>query len=501
MKTMNAIDAFEAYCDAWVRHDHLALANLFTEDGVFEASTLDAPVKGRKDLQKQLRIISSAHSDIQTETRIAIETKKGAYIEGTYRAKLVGAGGKVDGSPIRADFRFVANIEMVDGKISRLVEIFDSRPFYAEERQRMFAMNRLSPYWQGTVNAKCMEWSVYNNMFFPMIYSRAPYEDYAALLEGVTLWDVGLERQTQLKGADAIKFLDYLSCRDMTDMKPGDCRYTLMCDDTGQVLCDPVVLMPEEDVVWLSHGNADVTLWARGIVMNSDWNVEVSEPDVAPLQVQGPDAIHVLDALCATDLAALKNYKCVITEVAGQRAVVSRTGWSGGSGYEIYPYGSERAMELWDAILAAGEAYGIKVTGPILNRAVERGVTDTGYYTNSDMNALEETSSQFVDLDRKSDFIGKAALTRIKQEGVKRHSVGLFIEGEVPRLEWYWDLRGAGGATGFVRWAVHSFELDRSIGIAVVDVSIKVGDIVEVDQPGGKVKAEVTLIPFVGRGS
>ncbi len=498
---MKAIEAFKAYCDAWAQHDHVTLAELFTEDGVFEASTLDAPVKGQKDLKSQLRVISSSHSNIETETRIAIETEKGAYIEGTYKANIVGAGGKIDGSPVRADFRYVATIEMQDGKISRLAEIYDSRPFYAEERQRVFAMNRRSPYWQGTVDAKCMEWSVYNNMFFPMVYSRAPYEDYAALMEGVTLWDVGLERQTQLKGLDAVKFLDYLSSRDMSAMKPEDCRYALICDEAGLVLCDPVVLMPEEDLVWLSHGNTDLTLWARGIVLNSDWDVEVSEPDVAPLQVQGPDSINVMNALCAEPLDDLKNYKCTITEVAGQTAVVSRTGWSGGFGYEIYPYGSENAMALWNAILEAGKSFGIKVTGPIVHRAVERGVTDTDYYSGSNMNALEEVASHLVDLDKASDFIGKEALKKISEEGVKRHSVGLFIDGEVPRLEWHWPLRGGDGAEGMVRWAVHSFALDRSIGIAIVDVSIKVGDRVEVDHPGGTVSAEVTTIPFAPRGS
>ncbi len=496
---MNALTAFEAYCEAWVRHDYKALAELFTDDGVFEASGLDSPITGKEKLQQQLRIISKSHSDIETETRIAIETPKGAYIEGTYKAKIAGAGGKIDGSPIRADFRYVASIEMCDGKISRLVEIYDARPLYAEERQRMWTMNRLSPYWQGTVDAKCMEWSVYNNMFFPMIYSRAPYEDYAALLEGVTLWDVGLERQTQLKGPDAVRFLDYLCCRDMSKMQPGDCRYALMCDDHGIILGDPVVVMPEKDVIWISHGNTDMTLWARGIAMNSHWKVEVSEPDVAPLQVQGPKSIVVMNALCKQPLDDLKNYKCVTTEVAGQKVVVSRTGWSGGAGYEIFPYGSDRAMELWNAILEKGKPYGLKVTGPIVHRAIERGVTDTGYYSNSGMNALEDTGGALVDLDGDTDFIGKAALTEIKRLGVKRHSVGLFIEGEVPRLEWFWGLTGEDGTDGAVRWAIHSFEFDRSIGIAVVDKSIKTGDIVDVTHPWGTVKAEVTKLPFVDR--
>jgi aminomethyltransferase len=496
---LNAIEAFEAYCDAWVNHDHDALAELFTEDGIFEAPTLDAPIRGREDLRRQLRIISNSHSEIETETRIAIETETGACFEGTYKAKVVGAGGRIDGAPIRADFRYVAFVEMQHGKIRRLKEIFDTRPFYADERQRMFSMNRRSPYWQGTVDAKCTEWSVYNNMFFPMIYSRAPYEDYAALLEGVTLWDVGLERQTQLAGPDAVGFLDYLSCRDMSAMQPGDCRYTMLCDEQGIVLCDPVVLIPEDNIVWLSHGNTDITLWARGIAMNSDWDIEVSEPDVAPLQVQGPDAIHVMNALCDTPIDDLKNYKCMTTEVASQKAVVSRTGWSGGFGFEIFPYGSEHAMDLWNAILAAGKPYGIKVTGPVIHRSVERAVTDTGYYTNSGMNALEEVTAHLVDLDGEENFIGKAALEKIRQEGVSRHSVGLFIEGEMPRLEWYWDLKADNSTTGVVRWAIHSFALDRSIGIALVDISVKAGDIVKVTHPWGTVDAEVTSLPFVDR--
>ena len=194
-------------------------------------------------------------------------------------------------------------------------------------------MNRRTPYWDGTVAAKAKEWSVYNNMYFPMIYSRTPYEDYCALLEGVTLWDVGLERQTQLKGPDAHAFLDYLCCRDMSGMKVGDCRYALMCDDQGSLMGDPVVLWPTPDSIWISHGNTDMTLWARGIVMGSDWDVEVSEPDVAPLQIQGPQALGVMRKLCPADLEAMKNYTCIVTEVAGQPAVVSRTGWSGGYGF------------------------------------------------------------------------------------------------------------------------------------------------------------------------
>jgi aminomethyltransferase len=498
---MKPTAVFAAYCEAFAAGDHHAIAELFADDGVFEASTLDAPIRGKAALAAQLRIISNSCRDISTQIRVAIDSGNKGYFEGVYEAEIIGTGGKIDGSPHRIDFKFVAVVEIQNGKIARLAEIFDTRPFHPEERQRAWAINRRTPYWDATVEAKCKEWSVYNNMHFPMNYSRTPYEDYCALMEGVTLWDVALERQTQLKGPDAHGFLDYLCCRDMSSMQPGDCRYAMVCDEQGKMMSDPVVLWPWDDTIWLSHGNTDLTLWARGIVMGSDWDVDISEPDIAPLQVQGPLALKTLEKICAGPLQSMANYTCITTEVAGQDAVVSRTGWSGGFGYEVLPLSSKRALELWDAILAAGEEFHIKVTGPIVSRAVERGVTDINYYMNSDLNPLEDTCARLVALDKDADFVGKAALQEIAREGVTRQSVGLLFVEDVPRLEWFWPLHDSNGGMGEVRWAVHSFELDQSIGIAVVDKAVEVGDLVEVTHPRGVTRAEVTTIPFSSRSS
>lgn len=493
--------AFNAYCAAFAQGDHHAMADLFTDDGVFEASSLDKPIRGKDNLESQLRIISNSSKNIHTEIRVAIENGERGHFEGAYEAEVIGTGGKIDGSPHRIDFRFVAVVEMRDGKIARLSEIFDTRPMHPEERQRVWALNRRTPYWAGTVAARCKEWSVYNNMYFPMIYSHTPYENYSAVLEGVTLWDVGLERQTQLKGPDAHALLDYLCCRDMSDMKVGDCRYSLVCDDHGKMMCDPVVLWPTEDTIWLSHGSVDLTLWTRGIVMGSAWKVEVCEPDVAPVQVQGPLSLQVMVKLCDADLKTMKNYSCIVTEFAGQPAVVSRTGWSGGYGFEVYPFSSARAMDLWQAILDAGAEFNIKVTGPNLSRAIERGVTDMGYYNNSDMNAFEDLGAKFVNLDKAADFIGKSALQEIHRQGVKRHSIGLLFETDVPRLEWNWHLTDANGNPGEVRWAIYSFELQQYIGIAVVDRQVTTGDRLLIHHPNGSCHAQVTEVPFVGRSN
>ena len=180
---------------------------------------------------------------------------------------------------------------------------------------------------------------------------------------------------------------------------------------------------------------------------------------------------------------------------------MSRTGWSGGFGFEVYPLSSDRASELWDAIMEAGDEFGIKVTGPVIHRAIERGVTDLNYYMNSDMNAFEDTGAKLVDIDKPVDFIGKQALQNIDASGVKRHSVGLLFEGDVPRLEWFWEMNDGNGHDGEVRWAIYSFELGQYIGIAVVDNGIGIGDQVFVSHPNGVCRAEITTIPFVKRSA
>jgi len=221
---------------------------------------------------------------------------------------------------------------------------------------------------------------------------------------------------------------------------------------------------------------------------------------VAPLQIQGPRSLDVLQELVDGPLADLGSYKCMVTTVAGVPAVVSRTGWSGGRGYEVFPLSTDRAMLLWDSIVEAGRPHGLMVTGPNISRAVERGVTDTAYYSNSGMNPFESDQARLVNIG-KGDFVGRAALIAGAIEPTRRKTVGILIEGEIPLLEWYWPITGDDrGSIGEVRWATHSYALGRSVGIAIVDAAIGFGDTIRVHHPLGTPLATVTRAPFVERG-
>ncbi len=361
---------------------------------------------------------------------------------------------------------------------------------------------RRSPYFERTVELGAIEFMVYNHTYMPLDYGRDPREDYDAMVERVTLWDVGAERQCELRGPDAVRFADYLSPRAMADLPVGGCRFTPVCDDAGQVMADCVVLRPREDVVWFSHGDVDLELWAHGLALAGSYDVAVSEADVPPMQVQGPRALDVLAPMTAADLAALPRFRCVETTVAGAPAVVSATGWSKEPGFEVYPLGSDRATVIWDAIAEAGAPHGLLVTGPNVIRAVEQGITDTQYRMNSGMDPLEAGMGSLLDLDR-PDFVGRDALRRIRDEGPARITLGLAGEpgGHIPWLTDFWPLELTDGtAAGVVRWAVDSYALERPIAIALVDREQADAPAFVMQSPDGPIPVAPHPFPFVAEG-
>jgi aminomethyltransferase len=491
-----AADLLRAYCDAFRRRAGDEFEKLFAEDAVLDLPLLDGRVVGKSAIVAEATTAIRGLKNIEVTLEHVIEAGTEAFAEGVFRAEHVGIRPLVDGSPMRLDFRFVAVVKAIDGKIACWAEYFDTKPLKPRERTHLYPISRRSAYWHGTAKAGVSEFMVYNHTYMPLIYHHSPAEEYAALTERVTLWDVGGERQTQIRGRDAVRFAQQLTTRDLSKLKVGDCKYTLVCDPQGKILCDPVLIYPWENVVWLSHGDVDLTLWAAGVAMNSGLQVEIDEPDVEPVQLQGPKSLEMLRTLVESDLDDLGFYKCIATKVAGIEAVVSRTGWSGGLGFEIFPLSSKHAMPLWDALIEAGRRCGLMVTGPNVFRAVEKGVTDTAYYSNSGMNPYEAGHGRLVDLE-KGPFIGRKALRQVAAEGAKRKTVGLLIDGDLPNLEWYWTLEDEKGNPGEVRWAVHSFALDRNVGIAVADASLEHGDVVQIHHQAGTSQATVTNVPFV----
>ncbi len=358
---------------------------------------------------------------------------------------------------------------------------------------------RRSPFFEATQKYGCKSYTVYNHMLLPS-YFDDPVKEYWKLIEGVTLWDVGVERQVEITGSDAFKFTNMLTPRDLTQCKVGQGKYVLITDENGGIVNDPVLMRLGENHFWLAVADSDVILWAKGVALTSGMDVEIREPDVSPIQIQGPKSKQVMERLFGKKILAMPYYHFVETELNGIPLIVTRTGWTGEVGYEIYLRDGSRGVELWEKVMEAGKPDNIAPTGPSDIRRIEAGILNYGIDMTLAENPYEVGLERLVELDQKNDFIGKEALRRIKAEGVKRKLVGIEIDGAPLDLNLTrWAVNVEGKTVGHVTSAVFSPRLKKSIGYAMLPVECAgFGTVSTVTISGvGERRATVVKKPFL----
>jgi len=357
---------------------------------------------------------------------------------------------------------------------------------------------RKSPYWQRTVEAGCTSWDLYNHMLIPTLYDDDEKE-YWHLLEKVTLWDVAVERQVEITGPDAFAFTQLLTCRDLSTCDVMQCKYAPIIAADGGIVNDPILLRLGENQFWLSLADSDALLYARGVQAFAGMDVQIGEPDVSPLQLQGPRSKDVVRALFGDEVANMAYYRCWSGSLGQIPLVVSRTGWSGEVGYELYLRDSGFGLELWDAVMEAGEPFEIRPIAPSDQRRLEAGIFNYGNDITIENNPFEVTGMERL-VEFPAEFIGREALRRIEAEGVKRKLVGVDIGGEPFRLwlEDFWPAFHEGEEVGHLVSASHSFRLKKNIGYAWVPIELAAsGARLELLSPDGPVEATVAELPFV----
>ncbi|HEV7801143.1 MAG TPA: glycine cleavage T C-terminal barrel domain-containing protein [Burkholderiales bacterium] len=371
------------------------------------------------------------------------------------------------------------------------------KPFDMRLIQRGARLKR-SPYFEATQRAGCWGYTVYNHTFLPIGYADLQRE-YWNLLEGVTLWDVSVERNVEIAGPDAYRFMSLLTPRDLSKCAPGHGRYVLLTAADGGIVNDPVLLRIEEDRFWLAAADSDVFLWAEGVALNSGMDVDIRELDVAPMQVQGPKSRNVMQDLFGERVLTLAYYEFFETTLGTIPLIVTRTGWTGELGYEIYLLDCARGLELWDRIIGAGERYGIVPTGPSDIRRIEAGILNYGIDMTLAMNPYEVGLERLVNLEKPEPFIGRDALQQLAAEGVQRKVVGVEIDGEPLDLNMtHWPVRDGNVPLGDVTSAVYSPRLAKNIGYAMVPIRYTAfGTRLLVDTCGGERDAVVVPIPFI----
>ena len=371
------------------------------------------------------------------------------------------------------------------------------KPFDLRLVQRGARLRR-SPFFAATQRHGARGYTVYNHMLFPICFAD-PEEEYWHLVNHVALWDVSVERQLEIAGPDALAFANLLTPRDLSRCAVGQGKYVLITAEDGGIVNDPVLLRLAENRFWLSLADSDVLLWARGVARSCGLRVELSEPDVSPLQVQGPRALEVMRALFGERVAALRYYHFFEAKLDRIPLVVTRTGWTGELGYEIYLCDASRGDELWERVMAAGKPFGIRPTGPCDIRRIEAGILNWGADMTLEDNPYEVGLERLIDERKAADYIGRAALARIRAEGAKRRLAGIEIEGE--RIEFNatrWPVHVDGATIGCVTSAIWSPRLERNIGYAMLPAALAaVGMRLEVEVTGaGERPAKVVPLPF-----
>ena len=329
---------------------------------------------------------------------------------------------------------------------------------------------RKSPFFDATVRWGAEGFSVYNHMYIPRDFGD-PEQNFWNLVETAILCDVAVERQVEITGPDAAKFVQLLTPRDLSSMAVGQCKYVILTNQHGGILNDPVMLRLDTNHFWISLADSDVLFWAQGVAVNAGYDVTITEPDVSPLQLQGPQSGKIMQALFGPEIADLKYYYCRALQLDGIDLIVSRTGWSSELGYELFLRDHKDGDRLYETIMQAGQPFGLRPGHTSTIRRIEGGMLS--YHADMDINTnpFELGLDRFIDLDMDADFVGKDALRQIKLAGVKRRQIGVVIDGPPlaqPNTR-FWPVSIAGQPIGKVTSAVYSPRLKKNIALAMVD--------------------------------
>jgi len=364
------------------------------------------------------------------------------------------------------------------------------------------ARNRRTPYYEATQRYAPQGMTVYNHMYFPIRFDTFEAE-FDALLTDVTLWDVSVERCLEISGPDGFRFAQLLTPRDLSKCAVGQAKYVLICDADGGIVNDPVLTRMDENTFWFALASSDALLFARGL-RNAypDLDVTIREADVAPLQVQGPKSKDLMVSLLGPEILDLKYYWWTRAEIAGAPVVVTRTGWTSEVGYEVYLTDSSKGTDVYEAIMSAGEPFGIKPTGPSDIRRIEGGIFNWGADMTYDHNAYELGLDRLVDLDSLSDdaCISVAAYRAIGKQGVTRRLNGVTFDGDpFPGLnDVKWEASVDGQPAGQVTSAIYSPRLRANIGYCWLPAERShEGQAVRVETQWGARNATVTPMPFI----
>ena len=327
---------------------------------------------------------------------------------------------------------------------------------------------RSTPYTSRIEKQGVTAYTSYNHMLLPAAFGSLE-DSYHHLKENVQVWDVAGERQVEISGKDSGKLVQLMTCRDLSKSKIGRCYYCPIIDDQAGLINDPVILKLSEERWWISIADSDVILFAKGLAIGNKFDVEIFEPNVDILAVQGPKSFKLMEKIFGKKITEMKFFGFDYFEFSGAKHLIARSGWSKQGGYEIYVEHTKSGLALYDQLFEVGKEFNVKPGCPNLIERIESALLSYGNDMDNNDNPLECGLDKYVNLDTEVDFLGKEKLKEVKQKGISKKLMGVIIDTKEISVSKSIDLiDDKGSKIGELRSGVYSPNFKKVIGIAMI---------------------------------
>jgi len=357
---------------------------------------------------------------------------------------------------------------------------------------------RSTPYTSRIEKQGVTAYTVYNHMLLPAAFGSIE-DSCNHLKKEVQVWDVAAERQVEISGEDAAKLVQLMTCRDLSKSKIGRCYYCPIIDDNGNLVNDPVILKLAEDRWWISIADSDVIFFAKGLASGNNFKVQIFEPNVDIIAIQGPKSFSLMEKVFGKKINELKFFGFDYFDFRGVKHLIARSGWSKQGGFEVYVENTQSGLDLYDHFFEIGGEFNLKPGCPNLIERIESGLLSYGNDFDNNDNPFECGFDKYVNLDSEISFLGKEKLKKIKKDGIKRKLMGVLIETDKINLTKSLKLKDdKGNFIGDLRSACYSPNFKKVIGIAMINEPYcKASTMGLLEIQGNSLAVKVCDLPFI----
>jgi len=357
---------------------------------------------------------------------------------------------------------------------------------------------RSTPYTSRIEKQGVTAYTTYNHMLLPAAFGSLE-DSYHHLKKSVQVWNVAGERQVEINGKDSAKLVQLMTCRDLSKSKDGRCYYCPIIDDKAGIINDPVVLRLKHDRWWLSIADSDVLLFAKGLAIGNNYDVNIFEPDVNIIAVQGPKSFKLMEKIFGEKITKLKFFGFDYYDFKGTKHLIAQSGWSKQGGYEIYVENRKSGLDLYDTLFEQGKEFDVKPGCPNLIERIESALLSYGNDMDINDNPLECGFDKFVNLETEIKFLGKEELKKIKSKGIEKKLMGVKIETDEINLTGSINIIDENNnSVGELRSACYSPHFNQVIGIAMLKKPYwKVNQSIKLEINDQTINGTVCDLPFI----